>query len=85
LPYGTQVRVSSDRISLTCLATCPHGNACALVAERAPDQTVSLYFHGTQLHGARLTPTQTDALRTWLATNQTPPRHDADTIPDPTS
>jgi hypothetical protein len=72
LPYGTQVRATSARISLTCVATCRHGNACGLVAERGPGGLVALYFHGTELHGARLDPTQIDALSRWLAGDHEP-------------
>jgi hypothetical protein len=67
LPYGTPIRVTPDRISLTCLATCQHGNACGLIGERRAEDGVSLYFHGTEVHGARLTPAQIHALATWLS------------------
>jgi hypothetical protein len=72
LPYGTPVRVGASRISLTCLATCTHGNACTIIAERGPDEVVSLYFHGTTEHGARLAPAQIDALQHWLADHDDP-------------
>lgn len=65
IPYGTPARATPRRISLTCVATCGHGNACTLVGER-DDQVVSLYFHGTQEHGLRLTPGQRGVLGTWL-------------------
>jgi hypothetical protein len=71
LPYGTEVRVNPGRISLTCLATCGHGNACAVIGERGPDQQVSLYFHGADQHGARLSRAQIDALGAWLADHDT--------------
>jgi hypothetical protein len=86
LPYGTPVRVSGDRISLTCVATCAHGNACALVAERGPDRAVSLYFHGVADHGAQLNPAQIHALRHWLADHDHPEIHArgaADSAPAP--
>jgi hypothetical protein len=51
---------------LTCLAVCPDANACCLVGERGSGDVVSLYFHGTERHGVRLTTAQRQALAAWL-------------------